>query len=249
MCILMTHALPIASLGLRMDDEVVLVAMGLHFGTALCYPHHAISVGQGWTSREFMAYIPKKDLRRHPCHMAINDIIKRSLASAKISAHLEPLGICRADGKRPDEATVMPGRSGRVLVWDATCPDTFAPSHLQLANWKAGAVADQAEQKKKAKYAELSATHHFVPMAIETMGVFGKEAQAFSLSLVAASRKRRENPYYSTACCNGSWWSCRGGMQLQYCALTQYSLDKSLFCMRTLLSVHLTKYNYLFNYG
>ena len=111
--------------------------------------------------------------------MAINDLIKRSLATAKITAHLEPVGICRADGKRPDGATVMPWKGGRVLVWDATCPDTFAPSHLQLATREAGAVADQAERRKMAKYIELAATHHFVPVAIESTGVFGPQAHAF----------------------------------------------------------------------
>ena len=124
----------------------------------------------------------RKSLGRHPRHMAINNIIKRSLASAKVSAHLELAGICRSDGKRPDGTTIMPWKSGRVLVRDATCPDTFAPSHLQLAVREAGAVADQAE-RKKAKYAELAATHHFVPVAIETMGVFGKEAEAFFIEL------------------------------------------------------------------
>ena len=74
---------------------------------------------------------------------------------------------------------VLPWSSGRVLVWDATCPDTFAPSHLHLASREAGAVANQAEQLKRAKYAELAATHHFTPVAVETTGVFGKEAQAF----------------------------------------------------------------------
>ena len=117
--------------------------------------------------------------------MAINDIIKRSLASAKVSAHLEPAGICRSDGKRPDGATIMPWRSRRVLVLDATCPDTY----LQLAIREAGAVVDQAERKKKAKYAELAATHYFVPVAIETLGVFGKEAQAFLIELGRCFRK------------------------------------------------------------
>ena len=69
----------------------------------------------------------------HPCHSTNNDLIKRSLASAKISAHLKPVGVCTSDGKRPDGATVLPWRSGRVLVWDAMCPDTFAPSHIDLA--------------------------------------------------------------------------------------------------------------------
>ena len=54
-------------------------------------------------------------------------------------------------------------------------------------------MADQAEQKK-AKYAELAATHHFVPVAIETMGVFGKEAQAFFLELGCRIREETGEP-------------------------------------------------------
>ena len=160
----------------------------------------------------------RKSLGRHPHHMAINDIIKRSLASAKVSAHLEPAGICRSDGERPDGATIMPWKSGRVLVWDATCPDTFAPSHLQLAVREAGAVADQAGRKKKAKYAELAATHHFVPVAIETMGVFGKEAEAFFIELGCRIQEETGNPYHSTTYCNGSRWPCKGATQPQYWA-------------------------------
>ena len=59
-----------------------------------------------------------------------------------------------------------------MLVWDATCPDTFALSHLQLAATEAGAVADQAEQRKRVQYTELPTGHHFNPVAIETTGVF-----------------------------------------------------------------------------
>ena len=87
----------------------------------------------------------RNSVGHHPCHSANNDLIKRSLASAKISAHLKPVGVCRSDGKRPDGAKVLPWRSGRILVWDATCPDTFAPSHIDLAAGGAGAMADQAE--------------------------------------------------------------------------------------------------------
>ena len=44
-------------------------------------------------------------------------------------------------------------------------------------------MADQAERKKKAKYAELAATHHIVSVVTETKGRFRKEAQAFFLEL------------------------------------------------------------------
>ena len=110
---------------------------------------------------------------------AINDVIKRSLGVAKISAHLEPVGICRSDRKGPDGATLLPWKSGRILVWDATCPDTFAPLHIDLAAREAGAVADKEEERKKAKYAELATTHLFIPLAVETTRVFGSEAWAF----------------------------------------------------------------------
>ena len=55
-----------------------------------------------------------------------------------------------------------------MLVWDATCPDAYAPSYVPLAMREAGAVANLAEQKKRAKYSHLVASHHFVPIAIET---------------------------------------------------------------------------------
>ena len=39
----------------------------------------------------------QKSIGRHPCNSAINDLVKRSLGSAKIAAHLEPAGICSSD--------------------------------------------------------------------------------------------------------------------------------------------------------
>ena len=97
----------------------------------------------------------------------------------KIPAHLEPTGLYRTDGKRLDGATIVPWKGGKVLVWDATCPDTLAPSYSDLASREAGAVAEEAERRKKAKYAHLEASHYFVPVAIETLGVYGPEARSF----------------------------------------------------------------------
>ena len=102
-----------------------------------------------------------------PRHAAINDVIKRALTSS------------RTHWQRPDGATIMPWKCGRVLTWDATCPDTFAPSHSVLATSEAGAVANEAEKKKATKYSSLSSTHHFIPIAIETSGVFGLAATSF----------------------------------------------------------------------
>ena len=177
------QALPVSSLGLRMDKEVVRVAMGLRLGVSLCHPHLCKHCQTQVDHQGLHGLSCRRSQGRHPRHTAINDIIKRSLTSAGVPSHLEQSGICLSDGKRPDGATVMPWKTGRVLVWDATCPDTFAPSHISLATREAGAVAAQAEQRKHMKYAELKASHHFVPVAIETTGVCGPEALQFLCEL------------------------------------------------------------------
>ena len=43
----------------------------------------------------------------------------------------------------------MPWKCGKLLVWDATCPDTFAPSYVSQATTAAGEVAAQAEERNK----------------------------------------------------------------------------------------------------
>ena len=113
---------------LIMYNEVIWVAMGLRLGVSLCHPHQCQLCGTWVYHSGTHGLHCGRSPGRHPRHAAVNDLIKRSLASAKISAHLEPVGICRADGKRPDGATVIPWKSGKVLIWDVTCPDTLAPS-------------------------------------------------------------------------------------------------------------------------
>ncbi len=106
----------------------------------------------------------------------------------------------------------MPWKGGRVLVWDATCPDTFAPSHLQLATREAGAEADHAEWRKMTKYIELAATHHFVPVAIEsTRESLDPRHISSSVSSVVASRRKLGNPYPSTIYIRELLWPCSGG--------------------------------------
>ena len=109
----------------------------------------------------------------------MNDIVKRAFTSAKIPACLEPSGLNRTDGKRPDGVTVAPWKSGKLLIWDVTCQDTFAPSYSASATSEAGAVAALAEERKIAEYADLSQMHHFSPVAVETTGVFGPQTKTF----------------------------------------------------------------------
>ena len=128
-------------------------------------------------------------------HSALNDLVKRSLASAEIPSRLEPSSLSRSDGKRPDGITMMPWLQGRCLVWDVTCPDTLAASHLNRAVTGHGAVANDAEQHKRLKYEAISQTHCFVPVAVETLSALGQEASDFFKDLggriTAVSNERR----------------------------------------------------------
>ena len=145
------HAPPMSAIGLRMDDEVLRVAVGLRLGVALCRPHKCHQCGAEVDHLGLHGLSCRRSQGRHPRHAAVNDLLKRLLASAKIPSLLEPTGIARSDGRRPDGISVMPWRNGRTLVWDATCPDTFAPSHVALAAREAGLVASQAEKAKTQK--------------------------------------------------------------------------------------------------
>ena len=173
------HALPIAALGLRMSDDVVRVAAGLRLGVPLCRSHLCAGCGADVSTLGTHGLSCRFSKGRHSRHAAVNDIVKRSLESAKIPCHLEPTGIFRSDGKRPDGASIVPWKGGKVLVWDATCPDTLAPSYSTVAVREAGAVAADAEYRKTQKYSRLSSSHCFVPVAVETLWVIGKEARRF----------------------------------------------------------------------
>ena len=67
------------------------------------------------------------------------------------------------------------------MVWDATCSDTYAPSHLAQSTMAAGAVASQAEDLKKVKYSYLEGHPGicFTPIVFETSGVLVPLSLAF----------------------------------------------------------------------
>ena len=138
------QALPITSVGLRMDDNTLRTAVGLRLGTAICAPHNCQLCGAQVSQFGTHGLSCRSSEGRHPRHAAINDIICRTLSSAGIPARLEPPGLLRSDGKRPDGMTWT---SGRPLVWDATCSDTFAESYRSQATSGAGCVAALAEVK------------------------------------------------------------------------------------------------------
>ena len=148
-------------------------------GSTLCRPHSCQHCGVEVDKYGLHGLSCKKSEGRFYRHSTINGIIHRALSSAQVPSRLEPSGLSRSDGKRPDGVTMVPWKSGKLMIWDATCPDTLAQSYRSLATSGTGAVAEKAEEKKLAKYNCFASSHNIVPVAIETLGAIGPISLAF----------------------------------------------------------------------
>ena len=166
------HAVPAKSLGLLLDRETLRTAVSYRVGSDICLPHPC-RCGGTVDRRGLHPLSCKFSAGRIPRHSAINDVVKRALSGCGIPSLLEPVGINRGDGGRPDGITLFPFHRGRCLVWDATVSDTYAGSHVLDCALAAGAAATEAEERKRRKYQELAGTYQFEPLAFETSGVSG----------------------------------------------------------------------------
>ena len=72
----------------------------------------------------------RRSAGRHRRHSLAKDVLIRAIRSTDTHAELEPSRLLRDDNKWPDGATFDPWSRGKYRVWDFTCPDTLAPSHL-----------------------------------------------------------------------------------------------------------------------
>ena len=165
-------AIPVPSLGTQLRPDELRIAIALRTGAKICVKH-LCKCGRNVDEYGFHLLSCRFNEGRHPRHAAINDIIFRALKSAGISALLEPNGLNRGDGKRPDGITLFAFSDGKSLCWDATCVNTFAESSVNEAAITVGSAAAKAENAKRTKYPGLVRERRFKPIAIETSGVFG----------------------------------------------------------------------------
>ncbi|KAF0306974.1 Retrotransposable element SLACS protein [Amphibalanus amphitrite] len=192
------HAAPSANLGTLLDRETLRVAIALRLGADVCRPHRC-RCGSIADSKGYHALTCKFSAGRHPRHTALNDIVRRALQSARIPSLLEPTGVDRGDGKRPDGISIFPFKNGMCLAWDATCVNTYADSHVLAAATSAGTAAREAEVKKRKKYDDLTQRFHFEPLAFETSGACGPSTKVFVRELGAriasVTEDRRETAW------------------------------------------------------
>jgi hypothetical protein len=186
------EAVPVASLGLKLDDSQLRIAVGLQLGGRICAPHTCVC-GQEVDASGTHGLSCNKNAGRYSRHAEVNDLIYRALTSAKVPSVLEPPDLSMQDGSRPDGLTLIPWAHGKSLAWDFTCCDTLAASHVGRTSVTAGAAAAAGEQRKHTKYAHLQPTFTFLPIAVETMGTWGPEARLlpFFASWVGGFGRRR----------------------------------------------------------
>ena len=110
-------------------------------------------------------------------HADINNILHRALSSIYVPSKLEPEGLSRDDGKRPDGLTLIPWEKGQSLVWDTTCIDTLADSYLYKSTQKSGSAAEFAQNKKHSNYSYIKSQNYaFTAFAVESFGPWSSEA-------------------------------------------------------------------------
>ena len=141
------QAIPMAPIGLKLDNSATRIACGLRLGTSLCHPH-TCQCGSEVDKSGRHGLSCKSAGGRHSRHSQANELIRRALNSAQVPAIREPPGLSRHDLKRPDGLTLLPWAQGRSLVWDFTCADTLAASHIASTSQQAEKAALQAEKKK-----------------------------------------------------------------------------------------------------
>ena len=93
-------------------------------------------------------------------------IIVRFLDASKVLSHLEPSGLYWSN------------ETQHVLSLL-----TLAPSLRDVAILEPGAVAATAEHRKRSKNLHVNATHHFIPIAVQSLGVLGEDARSFFRNL------------------------------------------------------------------
>lgn len=172
------QVIPSSQLGLLLDNNAARIAVALRLGCQICEEHYCVCGAlvakngrHGLSCKYTKGWIPR--------HNDFNNIISHTFSSAGIPNIIQPPGISRVDGKKPDGMTLIPWSRGKSILWDVTIRDTLAPSYLSLASSKAGAVADLAERKKHNHYISLKENHHFTPIAFESLGSCGPETKIF----------------------------------------------------------------------
>ena len=108
-------ALPVPSLGTKLDNESLRITLGLrlglrlglHLGVPIVVEHNCVC-GSKVSVFGTHGLSCRRSGGRIPRHAAVNETIHHALVSGGVPAILERVGVCRNDGKKPDGMSLIP---------------------------------------------------------------------------------------------------------------------------------------------
>ena len=169
------NVVPCKNLGLKLDDQLLRISIGLRLGANIRVTHTCHS-GKRVERDGLHGLSSTKSGGRFSLHATLNSLVKQTLdirqRSLDLPSMLELRGLYRTDGERPDGVTMIPWEMGKQLVWDVTVVDALAPSRLNQGSLcNPGTTATKAEASKIEKYRELIDNGYiFQPVALEVQG-------------------------------------------------------------------------------
>ena len=178
------NVVPSKNLGLKLTDQQLRISLSFRLGEKIC-EKHTCRCGKLVEENGHNGLSCARSARRFWRHHNLNPLMKQAQTSIKVPSILEPNGLTRSDGKRPDGITLAPWEEGKQLVWDVTCVNLLAPSKIEngsVAN--PGTAAEDAEESETAKYVCLTDKGYiFQPLAFEIQGGVGPSTSTFLKNL------------------------------------------------------------------
>lgn len=107
--------IPSNNIGTHMNDQDFQICVALRLGVNY-YSNYKCVCGSLVDENGTHGLSCPKAKGTFPRHLQLNHIIFRALTSARQSCQLEPLGLSRDDGKRPDGVTLFPWSRDKRLV-------------------------------------------------------------------------------------------------------------------------------------
>ena len=145
------HALPLATCGLKLDDEVIMIAVGHRLGVNLCEPHQC-PCGKLVDARGTHGLSCKHGAARAIRHHQLNDIVRPALVRANMPSVLERSGLSWGDGKRPDgmKKNHPNGKAGNMSPGTSPSPSPTLspiPTYISLRRVRAARQNGGGQQK------------------------------------------------------------------------------------------------------
>ena len=239
------NVVPCKNLGLKLDDQQLRISIGLHLGANICVAH-TCRCGKRVERDGLQGLSCTKNAGRFSRHATLNSLIKQTLGSLGLPSMLEPRGLYRTDGKRPDGVTTISREMGKQLVWDVTVVDAQSPSRLNQGSLcNPGTTATEDEARKIEKYRELIDNRYmFQPVALEVQGSLSDSSEIFITRLCKMLCRKM-------LCRSTSWHlfeaAVFNGSSDRQCGLSSRNCERQRCVRRNLLHIIFFKKKPLYN--